>query len=102
MVPGGGQTTGRPIDQVVLGISEITYEKLQAQDPTHSKYSINFSGALEEECLWESEERESQTLQQLEEHQESCKVWTLPRRQQGFILGEEVTRLRSGCRKVTT
>ena len=56
MVPGGGQSTGRPIDQVVLGISEITYGKLQAQDPTHSKYSISFSGAVEEECLRESEE----------------------------------------------
>ena len=56
MVPGGGQSTGRPIDQVVLRISEITYGKLQAQDPTHSKYSISFSGAVEEECLRESEE----------------------------------------------
>lgn len=33
---------------------------------------------------------------------ESCKVRALPRRQQGFILGEEVTCLSFGHRKVTT
>lgn len=32
VVPGGGQSTGRSIDWVVLGISEITCEKLPAQD----------------------------------------------------------------------
>ena len=46
MVPGRSQRTDRNIDQVVLGVSEITYECLPAQDPTHSKNSVHFSGAV--------------------------------------------------------
>lgn len=46
MVPGRSQRTGRRTDQMVLGVSEITYECLPAQDPTHSKYSVHFSGAV--------------------------------------------------------
>lgn len=38
---------GRPIG----GTDEIMYVELPAQDPTHNKCSINFSGDVGEECL---------------------------------------------------
>lgn len=47
-------------------------------------------------------QREPDTSATLEVSHESCKIWMLPRRQQGFILGAKVTRLRFGHRKVTT